>query len=533
MNKNEKDLMNQLSDLDDFSVEEIAEKYPALSGNTKKRILKKCKQKDSSYSGIESDGENSISISGTERYDRKLWYKFAATAAAFVVAVVGISSVFIVNRDLNGNEFSEVGKLSIFSFNDSQTNSNSNNTTSSTSDIPYDNSFNDPQSKNFSAITNIKSIPLNETYWTYLDDGGSVTKSIRFADDGVSGEYIISPESATDITNLPFSYEKNENDISFFIESNGKVTATLSDGDWRIILTAEWQDGHTECFWNSDPDLLNYVHGISSGIAGGNVGISETDNNKTTQPTTSEKDASVNNNEVIILDDTHWSEINGTNGNFITFGNDSYSGHYGIPPENYVTANATLVYFTYTQNQNEINFYIGSDTATGYISVNTQKQEILLTLVWANGETNYLTTHDIAIDPDGNLKYLTKDNNYESQYPIANQNLFFLNGTSWYEYEIDGPIENFIVFDSDGVSGHYGIQPESYATADATLIYFTYAQNGNEIFFYIGSEMAIGKLSVDYQRKEILLTLTWPDGNIDYLYCIELYNDDIISIIQN
>ena len=40
MNENEKDFMNSLNDLDDLSVEEIAENYPALDEKSKKRILK-------------------------------------------------------------------------------------------------------------------------------------------------------------------------------------------------------------------------------------------------------------------------------------------------------------------------------------------------------------------------------------------------------------------------------------------------------------------------------------------------------------
>ncbi len=45
MNKNKKDFMNQLSDLNDLSVEEIAENYPALDEKTKKRIVRKCIKK--------------------------------------------------------------------------------------------------------------------------------------------------------------------------------------------------------------------------------------------------------------------------------------------------------------------------------------------------------------------------------------------------------------------------------------------------------------------------------------------------------
>lgn len=46
MNKNDKDFMNQFNNLNDVSVEDIAEKYPGLCKKTKKRILKQCMKKD-------------------------------------------------------------------------------------------------------------------------------------------------------------------------------------------------------------------------------------------------------------------------------------------------------------------------------------------------------------------------------------------------------------------------------------------------------------------------------------------------------
>lgn len=45
MNKNDKDFMNQFNNLNDVSVEDIAEKYPGLCKKTKKRILKQCMKK--------------------------------------------------------------------------------------------------------------------------------------------------------------------------------------------------------------------------------------------------------------------------------------------------------------------------------------------------------------------------------------------------------------------------------------------------------------------------------------------------------
>lgn len=51
MNENKKDFMEQLNDLDEEAVSEIAENFPALDDNEKKRILKQCLQK----SGLPDD----------------------------------------------------------------------------------------------------------------------------------------------------------------------------------------------------------------------------------------------------------------------------------------------------------------------------------------------------------------------------------------------------------------------------------------------------------------------------------------------
>lgn len=134
MIKNEKDFMNQFNNLDDISVEEIAENYPALHENTKKRILKKCMEKGGFSAEIDHDGKEEIIISGTERYNHNPWYKFVASAAALVLAVGGITSVFMLNRNIVGNDSSETGKTSAVRIYDSSSNSESEQTTVTTSD---------------------------------------------------------------------------------------------------------------------------------------------------------------------------------------------------------------------------------------------------------------------------------------------------------------------------------------------------------------------------------------------------------------
>lgn len=137
MNKNEKDFMSQLSNLDDFSVEEIAENYPALDKNTKKRILKKCKKKDCFYAETDYDREDEITVSGIEHYNRASWYKYVSSAAAFVIAVVGIASVVMINRNLNGNNDLETETTPAVSIYNSGTDSKTEETTVTTSDTGY------------------------------------------------------------------------------------------------------------------------------------------------------------------------------------------------------------------------------------------------------------------------------------------------------------------------------------------------------------------------------------------------------------
>lgn len=521
MNKNDKDFMNQFNNLNDVSVEEIAEKYPGLRKKTKKRILKQCMKKDVFSAESGSEGKDAITISGTERYKRKHLYRFAASAAAFVVAVGGITSMFVLNRHINGDDISETEKTSAVIISESLTDSDSNQTMATAPNRDKIGSWENTK-PGASDSTNM-SISLKGTCWTNLNDGGPIEKTIEFAEDGVSGEYIIFPENVitTDSTKIPFTYEQNGYDITFSIGPDDTVKGKFSTADWRVMLTIEWQDGHTECFWTSKDNVMTSTQ-IASSKNDDMNGTSQTP--QTTEVSTAPEGMPVNNNSIsfdlISLNKTNWYEKVDAIGNSIEFSNDGFSGHYITPSKNMVTTNATKTYFTYTQNGNEILFYAGSDTATGKLSTDAQGQKITLTLVWANGNTEYFDTHDITIESDGSFKYAVKDNGYDSQYPLANDGLAFLNGTDWYEYELDGPTENFIEFSNDSYSGNYGTPPEDYVTADAAKIYFTYTQSGNEIIFYIGSDTATGTLSVNEQdpRGPAVLTLVWANGTTEYFY---------------
>lgn len=101
MNNEEKDLINLLKGLDDDIIEEIAEEYPALDENAVNRILNKC---NANIDGEAEDGTE-LTVTGTERYNRPTWQKYLYSGAAAVVAVVGITGVVLLHRNMGGNDF--------------------------------------------------------------------------------------------------------------------------------------------------------------------------------------------------------------------------------------------------------------------------------------------------------------------------------------------------------------------------------------------------------------------------------------------
>ncbi len=425
MNKNKNDFMNRLSNLDDFSVEEIAEKYPALDKKTKKRILKQCMKKDVFFSESGCEGKDEITVSGTERYKRRhlYRYRFVASAAAFVLAVMGITSVCMLNRNLVGNSGSGNEKPPAASFTD----------------------------KDVCETSEKSALSTNSTEYVY------------------------------------------DHDIPTTSSGNGNV----GDG-----------------FGNWGTNTNN----IPQTMAGAN------------EPT-ADNTVSFDN---VSLNETYWSEgeIDGPDEHHIEFGKDGFSGHYITPPYDYTTQDALQVYFTYTQNGDEIYLRMGSNTATGKLSSsnNDPRGQVMMTLVWADGRTDYFYTHNIEINSDGSLKYyLPSDNDYTAQPTTTDSNFVSLNGTNWYEHELDGSLENAIVFGNDGFNGHYIIPPEDYTTTDPTLIYFSYMQNGNEILISMGSDTAIGKLSSSNNdpRGQVMMTIVWANGDTEYFYNSDISVDDL------
>ncbi|MDE6666439.1 MAG: hypothetical protein K2K14_09720 [Ruminococcus sp.] len=136
MNKNKKDFMNQLSDLDDLSVEEIAENYPALDEKTKKRIVRKSMKKYRFLADRNNYSEE-LTVSGTERYNHVTWYKYASSVAALLVAVVGIASVVMIRGNLNGDDDFEIDTPPAVSSDEPETDSMSEAATATTSKKGY------------------------------------------------------------------------------------------------------------------------------------------------------------------------------------------------------------------------------------------------------------------------------------------------------------------------------------------------------------------------------------------------------------
>lgn len=89
-----KDIFNELTGLDEKTVNEIAENAPELDRASQERILKKCMEKDGS--------SDEVVVSGTERYRRPKYRSFAAAAAA-VVLVGGIGGAFALGRSITKN----------------------------------------------------------------------------------------------------------------------------------------------------------------------------------------------------------------------------------------------------------------------------------------------------------------------------------------------------------------------------------------------------------------------------------------------
>ena len=106
MDKNEMKLYEMMHGQPEDRAEELSEFLPPLSDDDKKRIAESVMKKLDSNTQCSADtsAEPEITVSGTEMYRRPKWYRYAASAAALAVAVIGIGSVALMNRHTGGNQ---------------------------------------------------------------------------------------------------------------------------------------------------------------------------------------------------------------------------------------------------------------------------------------------------------------------------------------------------------------------------------------------------------------------------------------------
>ncbi|MBQ8962160.1 MAG: hypothetical protein IJ071_13270 [Ruminococcus sp.] len=100
MEYNERELEELLRSLSEEAEEVIAEEYPPLDDAARLRILKKCGLTDQDTDITMNEKEEDIdTVTGTEIYKRPVWYKLAASAAAFVLAAAGIGGAIALSRN--------------------------------------------------------------------------------------------------------------------------------------------------------------------------------------------------------------------------------------------------------------------------------------------------------------------------------------------------------------------------------------------------------------------------------------------------
>lgn len=102
-----KDLLNKLRGLEDQELEKIAEEFPPLNDADKARIISKCLEKTN-----DTDNPEGVTVSGTEKYKRPVWYKFAATAAALTLAVLGLGGTVYLTKNMKDPSASDMANQS-------------------------------------------------------------------------------------------------------------------------------------------------------------------------------------------------------------------------------------------------------------------------------------------------------------------------------------------------------------------------------------------------------------------------------------
>lgn len=309
MNKKEKDFMSQLNDLDSFSVEEIAENYPALNENIKKRILKKCMKKEGLSTEIDYDDESIVWQ--IEHHNRSPWYKYVASAAVFVIAAVGITSVFMLNRNHKGNDYYYVGMPSaVYS---TETNSNSDQATLTTSATQAQNTF------------------FNTEGFYYVKASGEdegLIMGFSFAPDGSLTKYVFDDYGdAINNTMEHTNYEVTENRFSYALPSGKARSGTIVNTNGTNSFSVQFDDGQL-CNFSTERPIFK------------------------TQDNVPEKTFTLNGTTWGWYSDDHSVSIN------IEFNEDGVSGTYIVYPYDIETTETKKTPFTYEKNDDEYTLYL-------------------------------------------------------------------------------------------------------------------------------------------------------------------------------
>lgn len=197
--------MKLLHDLDDEAVEEIAERYPLVDSEEQKSLVDMCMKKTEMHTeGSDEERTGEITVSGTEHYKRPYWYRYAASAAALVLASVGITGVIAMNRGLNS----------------------------------YNKGSNLPEAAGSSSNTSVSTVIVPETYASGRNDADTTT--------GATKPVTTAPATTTAATTTTTTATESHT-----------TTMTTTTEESAVTTTTEVQatEAVTTAYDNSDPEV--------------------------------------------------------------------------------------------------------------------------------------------------------------------------------------------------------------------------------------------------------------------------------------
>lgn len=364
MDKKKKDFMDQFSDLDSVSVEEIAEKYPALDENAKKRILKKCMKKNGFSAEFNSDGEGEIITSRSTSRRRSILYRYSSFAAAFVLTAAAVTSVIMLNRAPKDNDYYEIDRTPSVNSYYSDPYSRSDDDMLTTSKNGYiDDSYSHSNNSKHPE-TSIDKTPQkttdNEKTTVYPDE-----TSVDDPEDPASP---VTPETQAQnkffdpdgayFVNIPCDYQKVI--MAFMFARDGSLTKYYLD-DYGEVINGTMEHTYYEVSGNRFSYLLpngDARNGTIINSNGTNSFSVQFDDGQLCDFSTERPNFETPNNvpeKLLTLNGTSWSwySDNHSENRRIEFNYDNFSGQYIT----IVTESATVP-FTYEKNGDEYYMYM-------------------------------------------------------------------------------------------------------------------------------------------------------------------------------